>query len=608
MGNRRTILILLAAIGCGAALLWWAGEGGPSPAEEVARGARLVGQPFDALQRLTLERGETRLVVARRAGRWELEAPFAAQVDQGAMARLTDALEAARVTDALSLLDVRRRELSLRDFGLAPAVAHVLLEGAGWQAGVQIGAASPLGAEGYVRLDGAGRLLSVPASLHRAIPLSADDLRSRKLLRGERARVRAIDVRIPGKPFVRLSKESGTWRLVQPVAAPASDERVETLLEALDAARVERFVWPTVSNVLDVVGAETALNGRLSLYGLGSETAVQLQLQEAYSEVPTRVSFGREFEGHSELCYVLLPGGEAIGTVSNAVVRAVSLTPSDLRDPRLFFERPDTVRRLTVYFGDLLFVVSRTNGVWNLQSPVSDVADGVAVGDAVGQLLRLRADTVSEQGQEASGERAVPLSHVEVATDQSSWRFSITPEDFEATHYRIVFTNSPTVFRVASSNVPPALVSLSGLLGFRDKAVLGLLAGSVRRIAVRRGETGESLQRADGEEAWRLGEGMRGRVESERVASWLAQVCALRADRVEKLGLTAAEAEVYGLRVPWLEVSLDVETADALRKTLLVGKEAGFGKRYAAVRGLDVLFVLDQAALELLESRLVDPL
>jgi hypothetical protein len=45
-----------------------------------------------------------------------------------------------------------------------------------------------------------------------------------------------------------------------------------------------------------------------------------------------------------------------------------------------------------------------------------------------------------------------------------------------------------------------------------------------------------------------------------------------------------------------------------VRKTLLIGKEAGFGKRYAMVRGLDVLFVLDKETLDVLAARLVEPL
>ena len=232
--------------------------------------------------------------------------------------------------------------------------------------------------------------------------------------------------------------------------------------------------------------------------------------------------------------------------------------------------------------------------------------------DTVEQLLRLKAETVVDEAQSdprrIGSELSPSLSHVELVSDQSSWRFAITPDDYEGTYYRITFTNAPTVFRVASSNVPPALVSMIGLLGLRDKTVLALPAESLRRITVKRVSGGAILQRESGGAVWRLGEGVTGKVDADRLSAWLAQMVALKADRIEKLGLSLEDIDAYGLRSPWLEVSVDVDAADAVRKTLLIGKEAGFGKRYAMVRGLDVLFVLSEATLRVLSSQLVEPL
>jgi hypothetical protein len=76
------------------------------------------------------------------------------------------------------------------------------------------------------------------------------------------------------------------------------------------------------------------------------------------------------------------------------------------------------------------------------------------------------------------------------------------------------------VFRVASSNVPPALVSMLGLLELRDKSVLALPAKSQRRISVKRGEgPAETVERAKDGSVWRLGEGMSGQVSAARVAA-----------------------------------------------------------------------------------------
>ncbi len=613
MGNRRVILFLLAGIAVCALLLWGVHRRERFvPADSKTRTV-LAEHPLDAVENMVVDRGDTRIELRRSQGRWEMHAPFPARVDQGAVARVLDAFENAKVTDALSFQELRRRELSLKEFGLAPPSVRVTLRTAQRADDFVFGSRTPLGREVYVRVNDLQQVFVVPLELSQVLPRTADDLRSRKLAQGERALLRGIEVRSPGRPFIKLSKETGTWRLVQPAPASASDEKVDALLDALYNARVARFVWPTVSNVMDVAEADAAIRSRLEVYGFGAESAIQVVLQEAAPAPASKIVFGHPLDDSAALTYALLQNGEAIGAVSNEVVKQFQLLPSELRDKRLFFEKPDSVRRLEISFGDLLFVLAQTNAVWRLQAPVSDLADQRAVQDTVGQLLRLKAESVIDEMPElrrGNGELSPPVSHVELMTEQGSLRFAIAPEDYEGALYRVTFTNAPAVFLVASSNMPPALVSMLGLLGLRDKTVLALAPGSIRRIAVKRSATAETdvLQREEGGTVWRLGEGKTGKVAAGRLASWLACVETLSADRIEKLGLSPEVLDAYGLRSPWLEVSVDVDVADAVRKTLLVGKEAGFGKRYAMVRGLDVLFVLGERELRTLSARLIDPL
>ncbi|MEI7902184.1 MAG: DUF4340 domain-containing protein [bacterium] len=573
----------------------------------------LIEHTLEAVDSVTIERGDTRIGLRRQGGRWDLVAPFPARVDQGAVARLLDAFETVRVTDALSFQELRRRELSLKEFGLYPAQTQVTLSEPQQRDEFLFGAFSPLGSDVYVRMNQTEQILVVPASLYAVLPHTADDVRSRKLSHGDRALLRTIELRVPGRPFIKLSKETGTWRLVQPAPAPASDAKVGRLLDALYAARVERFVWPTVSNVMDVAETESMLKTRMNLYGFDADTGLQVQMQEAGAEPPVKIVFGRPLDSAAGLTYVLLQGGEAIGVVSNGVKEAFQPLPSDLRDTRLFYEMPSSVRRLQVYFGDLLFVLSQTNAQWRLDAPVSDVADQAVVSAMVERVLRLNAETMDDgsasEARRVRDGQSAPISHVELFSDQASWRFAIATDDVDGAFYRVTFTNAPTVFRVASSNMPPALVSMIGLLGLRDKTVLALQPQNLRRITVKRGEgVGETVQREKDGAFWRLGEGMSGQVSKERFNALLARLKSLKADRVEKMGLTLDEIDTYGLRVPWLEVSVDVDAEDAVRKTLMVGKDAGFGKRYAMVRGLDVLFVLGEEALADLSAHLIDPL
>ncbi len=613
MANRRIIFSLLFGIALSALLLWGLQRRERLfPSKNKAQ-AVLLEHTLAGVDRVTVERGDTRIGLLLQDGRWVMVAPFQAQVDQGAVSRLLDVFESARVKDALVFQELRKRELSLKEFGLSPAHTHVVLEGPRQRDEFLFGAFTPLGSEVYVRMNQTEQILVVGAVLYDAIPRTADDLRSRKLVHCDRALVRSLEVRTPGRPFIQLSKDTGTWRLVQPSPAPASDVKIEALIDLLYEARVSHFVWPTVSNVMDIAETEATIKTRKGVYGLGMDTGVQIQLQEKGAESPVRIVFGHTLGESAGLTYALLQGGDAIGAVSNAVVDAFLLTSSELRDTRLFFESPPSVRRFQVYFGDALFVLTQTNGLWRLETPIADVADQAVVRDTVERLLRLNAESIdadsTSEARRVNNEQNLPISHVELFTEQASWRFSISPEDIEGKFLRVTFTNAPAAFRVASSNVPPALISMIGLLGLRDKTILTLPAASLRRITLKRdGQPAEAIERGKGDSAWRLGEGMTGQIVDARLDALVKRLGGLRADRIESLGMVSDKIDAYGLRLPWLEVSVDVEAADAIRKTVLVGKEAGFGKRYAMVRGLDVLFVLGQEDLQVLSQRLVEPL
>jgi len=614
MGNRRIILMLLCGIVLSALLLWALQRRVRFfPAEDKAKTV-LLEHALDEVDRVTVERGDARIGLRREDGRWGMVAPFQAQVDQGVVSRLLDVFESARVKDSQAFQELRQRELSLKEFGLSPAQTRVVLEGPRQRDEFQFGAFSPLGAEVYVRMNQTEQILVVDASLYGALPRTADDLRSRKLVHGDRALLRTLEVRTPGRPFIKLSKDSGTWRLVQPSSVPASDEKVEALLDVLYGARVEQFIWPTVSNVMDVAETESAFKTRLGVYGLEAETGIQIQLQETGPVPPAKVMLGRPPDESAGLTYALLQGGDAIGTVSNDVALAFRVSPSELRDTRLFLESPTSVRRFQVYFRDSLFVLTQTNAMWRMETPVADVADQGVVQETVERLLHLKAvaidDDNTSETRRVNNEQTVPISYVELFSDQASWRLAISPDDIEGKFLRVTFTNAPTVFRVASSNVPPALVGMIGLLSLRDKTVLAVPSASLRRITVKRGVGGplETVERGKDDSVWRLGRGMTGKIAAARLDALLARLEGLKADRIESLGLVADSGDAYGFRMPWLEMSVDMDAADAVRKTLLVGKDAGFGKRYAMVRGLDVLFVLGKEELQVLSERLVEPL
>jgi len=606
MGNRRVILMLLLGIAVCLALLWYAERRDLSFAERERSVSVLGGRTPGAVDKLTVERGGLYLDVRRQRNGWEMYAPFAAALDQGAVAQLLDAVEKARPLDVMRFSEMNRRELKLADLGLAPPAARVTFQGEGWSSTLLVGKLTPSGSEVYVRDVRTEEIWSVPVAVASRLPVAADDWRARDLAAGDRSRLRLLEVRAPGRPFIRLSKETGTWRLLQPADAPADDRKVEAMLDALYAARAVRFVWPSVtSSVADILATESELKSRMEVYGLGADVALQVTIQEAAGAEPRRVAFGNRCDGEDALRYVLMPGGNAVAAVSNAVADAFQCTPAGLRDMRLFSEKPQNVKRLEIAADGLLFVLAQKDALWQMESPVSMRMDQARVAAALDQLLRLTAEAVTD-AVAPTPEDAPPASRMEMQTDGGAFRAAFTRDDADGLSYRVAMTNSPVVYHVAASNVPPAFLGGQAVLGLCDRAVLSLTNGAVRRVTVKRADgAAESLQRDPAAESgWRPTEEAR-EVDARAAEAFIATASRLTVDRIEKPFVAAPGADPYEFKAPWLEITLDVDAADAIRKTIIIGKESPGGGRYATIRGQDAVFVLGAETLDILGKALL---
>jgi hypothetical protein len=616
MGNRRVILfLLLGIVVCGVLLLnidklfvW-------SSNSSVPEKDTLVSYPLDTAQRMTIERGTLYAGLKRhgRDGAWELYSPFPSRVDQAVVARLLDAIEQARVTDRIRSSEMRRREVSLRDFGFAPASVCISIQEGDRTDTVFIGATAPAGNEVYVRVAAvADQVMSVSSELLDSVPMTLDAFRSREIVSCERSRLRFLEIKAKGKPFIRLSKESGTWRLTQPSEAPADDRKVTAMLDALYAVKAAQFVWPSATRAEEASVSESALKTRLEVYGLGTDMLLQISAQDAATAEPSRLVFGNSAEGMEGFRYVLMPGGQAIATVSNSVVTAFQCTPSDLRDMRLFFERPDKVNRLEIAVEGVLFVLTQQNGIWQLVSPIVGRADQVSVTEAIERLLRLNAVEILATTNVVDATLAQPVdatdgtSRIEVVTNGgTSTKLLLKPEYVDGkAYYSVSMTNAALAYRVEVGSLPAAFLNASAALALYDRTMLSFTNNSIQRISTKLPSGGTEVAVRDKEGVWHL-ENSVGVLSMEAMTERLALLSMLTADRVEKPSATSSDADAYGLKKPWMEMSVSVDAGDAIRKTILVGSQTAEGARYAMVRGQDLVFVLDAKTVALLIKSLV---
>ncbi len=592
-------------------LLWtlrqWGGAGGGLSSDTPGL---LFPRGLGEVDSLIVERGAFRMDLRWQDGRWRQMEPFAAEVDQVVVRRMLDALADLTVRQRISLDELRRRALKLGDFGLAPAQTRVVVRTASRRIELGFGNRTPDGSEVYFYLDAAAQVMAAPCAALDAVPVSLEGVRERALLRDSGRAATALELRRANVSYVKLERVGADWQLVLPVAAPADPEKVERILSGLRQARIEAFVWPSGASNLDtqVVGT---LRARQAIYGLDADAAVQAQFWETGGPAGIRLLFGKTVEGHPGWVYALTPDGQIVVAVTNDVVQPLLATAADLRDRRLFRESPADIARIQLRFAEQI-VECRQDAQkrWVLVSPQQDVADQEQVGRLLIGLLRLRAQQVFDPAPGAPVAAAFPANPiclVELGAAAQTRRFAVTLGETPGT-MNVVFTNPPVRFVVASSNLPPAVLAPAAAFGLRDRIVLSVATSAVRRIAVRRGEELEAVERAADGDLWQVSGSPSGKaVAVDAVNAWLTLLGGLPAARIERLGAGARELEECGLDEPPMEIDLDLLSADVLRKVLLIGRSTGDGGRYAQLRGHDTIFALAPETVRVIDRRLVLP-
>ena len=561
---------------------------------------------FGEVESLIVEQRAFRMDLRRQGNRWQQVEPFVADVDPVAVRKVLDALANAPLRERISLDELRRRRLQLRDFGLSPAQTRVVVRSVARRIELCFGNRTPDGNEAYFYLDVASQVLVTSRAVLDAIPVSLSGIRERSLLRDSGQPATALELRRAGMPYVKLMRESGVWQMTQPLSAPAEEASVERVFASLRQARIEAFVWPSAA--AGVEAGSGSLRSRLALYGLDAESAVQAQFWEMGGPVGVRLRFGKTVEGNAGWVYALTADEQSVVAVTNAVLPALLVSAEDLRDRRLFRESPDEIVRVQLRFADQWLECRRdARRQWTLVSPQQDAADSEQVDRLLVGLLRLRAEHLIDPVS-AGPEGGLPSNAVcvvDLATSTRAIRFAVM-NGVSAENRDIVFTNAPTRYVVAASNLPAVVLSLSAAYGLRDRMVLAAPTSAVQRVTVRRGEETESVERVIDGNGWQVSGGPVGKVvANEALASWLSLLSGLRSARIERLGAATRELERFGLSSPAMEIDVDLRASDALRKVLLVGAATPDGGRYAQLRGHDAIFVLGPETMRVINLGLV---
>jgi hypothetical protein len=222
-------------------------KGGQERQLEAERQKQLLDFEDHEAQRLTIDAGDTLLVLERRDGDWVLTSPVETGADADAVERYLRALRETEI-EGEPLQDstaVAADPGVLADYGLDnPRLAvHLgLLADAAPADTFYFGDDTPTDRFTYLRRSGrAPEVLRVRAWRYDNLAKGLHDLRDRRLLAFDKEQVRRLRLRHDGSE-VDIVRQEGTWRLTAPWNRAADGTAIDGLLDRLHSERTERIV------------------------------------------------------------------------------------------------------------------------------------------------------------------------------------------------------------------------------------------------------------------------------------------------------------------------------------------------------------------------------
>lgn len=557
MSSKRSIILLLAGIALMLAAHFAVDCSGRG-SRPLERRATLCPGAFDRAKLIVVNRrGEQPLSLQRGASGWRIASPFSAAADPKAVNRLLDALSFTPISYSASESELLSMGRDRRDFSLdAPAVS-VTVTGTGFERTVSIGSSTPASDGVYADVSDSDSVFVAPMSVLAAANIPAEGFRQRSLFATEPSAIVSFGVRRgKGEVTTFVHAENG-WTSANGIVSSA---KVKSFLADLTAAEAEGFVWPVGATN----EATTASEALLSAYGLDHESAVTVTLKDA-AGAETQVSFGKD--AGKGLAYARVQNGTAVVTIPATLKEAADRGPSLFSDSRLFPLDARDVAAFTLTDASSQCALMRTaDGAWRLESPVAAPADKTAVDEMLARILAL---TTADAGNE-----------------------------------EITVAISPGTKQVAVSR--KSVMGDGRMEDLRSKEAVRIDPALVRRI-VRAEKTQTSSVVYDRDRrVWGVENGGEGEeVAEEQVVALLSALNPLKAERIEKLKVSAADLSTYGLDDPTLTLSIDQDREDAVRRNIIIGNQSPGGGRYATVGSSDAVFVISDRVADTLSSSVI---
>lgn len=391
---------------------------------------------------------------------------------------------------------------------------------------------------------------------------------------------------------IRLEKNAaGKWRITQPIEADADDDTVKNLIGALTDTEIRR--------TLDEVPQD------LTVYGLNAPV-VKVQVTLKGGKTLPVTSIGKDTPvGFS--VYVRKEGDPKLLLTAQSFRLGMTKEVKDLRDKTVISFPEEKVKKLEISGTGKDIVLSKTDGKWTLEKPVTARADEVEIRTFLSTLEGMRAQDFIEQPllELTAFGLAPPQLSISLTLDADNAQQNIliggekSIEQGDKQRY-IKRGTEDTLFLV-----PDALVrDLNKTANdFRDKMVARFALDQAARVEVKRRDGEEFTLTRGADKKWNVNKTQEGTLKEAQLNQFVTDVHELRG--FEIAAESPRDLTAYDLKPPMMTITV-FDTAGAKLASVLAGQQAGGQKAFVMAEGEGTIFSLRDYVFDRLNKKPAD--
>jgi hypothetical protein len=365
---------------------------------EEFRDKKLTDVATAQVRRIALKTPAGEMELEKKGDRWDIVKPLRARADDEKVGDLI-----AQVTTARIQQFVADDHGDLRPYGLAEPRGSITLfsQEARKDQKVEIGDSIKVFGQDdkgqmlqigsvpekekdqvYVRFAPRGAVYTLPKKIEEALNTKPADLRDYHLVRIDTNVLDRITIDVPGNGKTVLARKDGNWTIASRNNAPADSRAVRRLIDALQNARVTRFVEDVASNLPKYGLDKPRL--QITFSSFASENTAETKAGE---EPFATLSFGKE---DGDNVYARLTDEPFVVTARRGLLDQISSDPLQWQELSIFKLKPDQIHRLSITTDKELSLERGENNQWHWLKGTGQI-DGNNVQSLLNTLSSLHA-------------------------------------------------------------------------------------------------------------------------------------------------------------------------------------------------------------------------